>query len=143
MRTEQLTKCFEALQKGEVGRLKPVRAHIPSNFILLTVASTSDVVICVACFSLSFYTFSPSICLEYFSYVCIMYICNFGCFPLWCRGRNCGSDSASPGNYLPFTFGITIIIRITCPCDLYPLTTHFYIAELRFTGVYIIYLFLL
>ena len=27
-------------------------------------------------------------------------------------------------------------IRITCPCDLYPLT-HFYIVKLGFTGVYI------
>ena len=32
-------------------------------------------------------------------------------------------------------------IRITCPCDLYPLTPHFYIVKLGFTGVYIIFLF--
>ena len=34
-------------------------------------------------------------------------------------------------------------IRITCPCDLYPLIPHFYIVKLGFTGVYIFYLFLL
>ena len=34
-------------------------------------------------------------------------------------------------------------IRITCPCDLYPLTPHFYIVKLGFTRVYIIFLFLL
>ena len=34
-------------------------------------------------------------------------------------------------------------IRITCPCDLYPFTPHFYIVKLGFTGVYIIFLFLL
>ena len=28
-------------------------------------------------------------------------------------------------------------IRITCPCDLYPLTPHFYIVKLGFTGVFI------
>ena len=27
-------------------------------------------------------------------------------------------------------------IRITCPCDLYPLTPHFYIVKLGCTGVY-------
>ena len=36
-----------------------------------------------------------------------------------------------------------IVIRKTCPCDLYPLTPHFYIVKLGFTGVYIIFLFLL
>ena len=35
------------------------------------------------------------------------------------------------------------IIRITGPCDLYPLTPHFYIVKLGFTGVYIIFLILL
>ena len=34
-------------------------------------------------------------------------------------------------------------IRITSPCGLYPLTPHFYIVKLGFTGVYIIFLFLL
>ena len=34
-------------------------------------------------------------------------------------------------------------ITITCPCDLYPLTPHFYIVKLAFTRLYIIFLFLL
>ena len=36
-----------------------------------------------------------------------------------------------------------VYIRIMCPCVLYPLTPHFYIATLGFTGVYIIFFFLL
>ena len=32
------------------------------------------------------------------------------------------------------------IIRITCPCDLYPLTPHFYIVKLGFTRVFIFFL---
>ena len=31
----------------------------------------------------------------------------------------------------------------TCPCNEDLLTTHFYIAKLRFAGVYIVFLFLL
>ena len=34
-------------------------------------------------------------------------------------------------------------IMITCPCVLYTLTPRFYIVKLEFTGVYIIFLFLL
>ena len=34
-------------------------------------------------------------------------------------------------------------IKIICPCVYYPLTPHFYIVKLGFTGVYIISLFLL
>ena len=34
-------------------------------------------------------------------------------------------------------------IRITFPCDLLPRAPHFYIVKLGFTGVYIIFLFLL
>ena len=34
-------------------------------------------------------------------------------------------------------------IMQTCPCDLYPLTSHFYIVKLGFTGVNINFLFLL
>ena len=34
-------------------------------------------------------------------------------------------------------------IMQTCPCDVDPLTPHFYIVKLGFTGVYIIFLFLL
>ena len=34
-------------------------------------------------------------------------------------------------------------IMKTCPCIVYPLTTHFYIVKLGFTGVYNFFLFLL
>ena len=34
-------------------------------------------------------------------------------------------------------------IRITCPCNEHPLTPHFYVVKLGFTGVYIFFLFLL
>ena len=34
-------------------------------------------------------------------------------------------------------------MMITHPCNLYPLTPHFYIVNLAFTGVYLIFLFLL
>ena len=34
-------------------------------------------------------------------------------------------------------------IMKTCPCNADPLTPHFYIVKLGFTGVYIIFLFLL
>ena len=35
------------------------------------------------------------------------------------------------------------VIMKTSPCNVYPLTPHFYIVKLGFTGVYIIFLFLL
>ena len=34
-------------------------------------------------------------------------------------------------------------IMLTCLCNVDPLTPHFYIVKLGFTGVYIIFLFLL
>ena len=34
-------------------------------------------------------------------------------------------------------------IMLTCPCYVHPLTLHFYIVKLGFTGVYIIFLVLL
>ena len=34
-------------------------------------------------------------------------------------------------------------IRKTCPCNVYPLIPHFYIAKLGYAGVYIFFLFLL
>ena len=37
----------------------------------------------------------------------------------------------------------TLTIMQTSPCNEYPLTTHFYIVKLGFTGVYIFFLFLL
>ena len=36
-----------------------------------------------------------------------------------------------------------LYIRITCPCDLYPITPHSYIVRLRCTGVYIFLIFAL
>ena len=41
------------------------------------------------------------------------------------------------------TQGKLLHIRITCPCNVDPLTPHFYIVKLGFTGVNIIFLFLL
>ena len=38
-------------------------------------------------------------------------------------------------------FGVRIML--TSPCNVYPLTSHFYIVKLGFSGVYIIFLFLL
>ena len=35
------------------------------------------------------------------------------------------------------------LIMQTSPCNEYPLTPHFYIVKLGFTGVYIFFLFLL
>ena len=32
---------------------------------------------------------------------------------------------------------------LTCPCNVHPLTPHYYIVKLGFTGVYIIFIFLL
>ena len=32
---------------------------------------------------------------------------------------------------------------LTCPCNVYPLTPHFYIVKLGSTGVYIFFIFLL
>ena len=34
-------------------------------------------------------------------------------------------------------------IIITCPCNVDPLTPHFYVVKLGFTGVYIIFFFFL
>ena len=34
-------------------------------------------------------------------------------------------------------------ITKTCPCNVYPLEPHFYIAKLEYTGVYLVFLFLL
>ena len=38
---------------------------------------------------------------------------------------------------------ILLLIRLTCPCNVGPLTTQVYIVKLGFTGVYIIFLFML
>ena len=44
---------------------------------------------------------------------------------------------------LVFVFTDFVCIMKTSPCNVYPLTPHFYIVKLGFTGVYIIFLFLL
>ena len=47
---------------------------------------------------------------------------------------------------IPLSLSLSLslsLIRITCPCVLNPLTPHFYIVKLGFTGVPIIFLFLL
>ena len=36
-------------------------------------------------------------------------------------------------NNFVFHLKLSCIIRITCPCDLYPLTPHFFLAKLGFT----------
>ena len=36
-----------------------------------------------------------------------------------------------------------LFIRKTCPCNVYPLEPHFYIAKLGYAGVYLFFLFLL
>ena len=38
---------------------------------------------------------------------------------------------------------IWIVIRKTCPCNVYPLKPHFYIVKLGYAGVYHFFLFLL
>ena len=35
------------------------------------------------------------------------------------------------------------LIRKTCPCNVYPLEPHFYVAKLGYAGVYLFFLFLL
>ena len=39
--------------------------------------------------------------------------------------------------------GRSVVIRKTCPCNVYPLKPHFYIENLGFAGVYLLFLFLL
>ena len=34
---------------------------------------------------------------------------------------------------------VKAFIRITCPCNVYPITPNFYIVKLGFTGVYIFF----
>ena len=36
-----------------------------------------------------------------------------------------------------------LLIKKTCPCNIYPLIPHFYIAKLGYAGVYLFFLFLL
>ena len=47
-----------------------------------------------------------------------------GCFS---GGRGLNYMTKKSENFLPF-------IRITCPCNVYPLTSHFYIVKLGLQG---------
>ena len=38
---------------------------------------------------------------------------------------------------------VFVLIRKTCPCNVYPLKPHFYIAKLGYVGEYLFFLFLL
>ena len=40
-------------------------------------------------------------------------------------------------------FAHTVIIMKICPCNVYPLEPHFYIAKLGYAGIYLFFLFLL
>ena len=51
-----------------------------------------------------------------------------------------------PDRQFPVRFPISVLhIRKTCPCNIYPLIPHFYIAKLGYAGIYmyICFLFLL
>ena len=48
------------------------------------------------------------------------------------------------GGYLVGTVLVILLyIRKTCPCNVYPLKPHFYIAKLGYAGVYLFFLLLL
>ena len=57
MWTEQLSKCSESLQKLRT------RPQVILNYRQCQ-GSTSDVILCVPCFGVSFCTGSPSVCLD-------------------------------------------------------------------------------
>ena len=44
---------------------------------------------------------------------------------------------------IPSVLMIPVYITKTCPCNVYPLEPHFYIAKLGYAGVYLFSLFLL
>ena len=48
-----------------------------------------------------------------------------------------------PLKHINFALKMQAHIRKTCPCNVYPLEPHFYIAKLRYGGVYLFFLFLL
>ena len=52
-------------------------------------------------------------------------------------------DITGPCNRTVVLATAIVCIMITRPCNLYPLAPHFYIVKLWFTGVYILFLFLL
>ena len=62
-------------------------------------------------------------------------------------GGFCGQCSLFYENIFSFFILVNICnrvqdvdIMITCPCNVYPLTPHFYIVKLGFTGVFIFFL---
>ena len=48
-----------------------------------------------------------------------------------------------PFGYIIFcvSLRINMYIRKTCPCNVYPIESHFYIVKLGYAGVYLFYLF--
>ena len=79
------------------------------------------------------------------SHACAIY-CDFTVCQ-WCRFCSPSSEPyGSPGELIRHRNPLTAvhkIIRITCPCDLYPLAHHFYILKLEFIGVYTFSIFAL
>ena len=56
---------------------------------------------------------------------------------------NWDTETLHPGKEYSASVSCIMILRITCPCDLYPLTPNFYIVKLGCTGVYIFLIFAL
>ena len=93
--------------------------------------STSDVVLCVACFVSVSVQISPSMCLDDFSQVevaewapfrkallirltvCSLCISYFGCFPFWFRSLDCDSDCTSSWSLLTFFIFNLICLKIS------------------------------
>ena len=57
----------------------------------------------------------------------------------FCRGENISAVTVQ----LIRTFVFASHIRKTCPCNVYALKPHFYIAKPGYAGVYLFFLFLL
>ena len=47
------------------------------------------------------------------------------------------------GSKISVCLNFSVIIRKTCPCNVYPLMPHFYVEKLGYAGVYLFFLFLL
>ena len=71
----------------------------------------------------------------------LRYLCHFFC--VWCVGWNFRFEFINSGlSILTFPKRNMNIMK-TCPCNVYPLEPHFYIAKLGYAGVYLFFLFLL
>ena len=69
-----------------------------------------------------------------------LYRCMSNSFPIICHlSKPTAQEIANRNDF----FSLGQNIRLTCPCNVCPLTPHFYIVKLGFTGVYIIFLVLL